>query len=211
MLGILTTAIEYETADSVDELVPWDDWNDDVDVAVHFASDPAQARGMQIGEILTIRPSKKQVEEDYGRSTITTDHTAGWARDEPENGEIKRRRFAKRGDGTRRHGRPPDLALGGPFGHSESWNMGVYPGRGPALISRADMILLPPTKPSAIIFKDPLTPSVVVSDLVVAGETASDTLTVAHAGLSAPGPSTSTTAGSGSLKKSPTSYAPELS
>ena len=27
--------------------------------------------------------------------------------------------------------------------------MGVYPGRGPALISRADMIILPPTTPSA--------------------------------------------------------------
>ena len=27
--------------------------------------------------------------------------------------------------------------------------MGVYPGRGPALISRADMIILPSTKPSA--------------------------------------------------------------
>ena len=33
----------------------------------------------------------------------------------------------------------------GPFGHSESCNMGVYPGRGPALISRADMIILPST------------------------------------------------------------------
>ncbi len=66
----------------------------------------------------------------------------GRARDEPENGEIKKRRYVKRGDGTRRHGRPPDLGLGGPFGHSESWNMGVYPGRGPALISCADMIIL---------------------------------------------------------------------
>ena len=93
---------------------------------------------------------------------------------ERENGEIKKRRYAKRGDGTRRHGRPPDLTLGRPFGHSESsWNMGVYPGRGPALISRADMIILPPTTPSAIIFKDPPTPSVVVSDLVVAADTAS--------------------------------------
>ena len=63
-----------------------------------------------------------------------------------EIGKIKKRRYVKRGDGTRRHGRPPDR---GPFGHSESWNMGVYPGRGPALISRADMITLPPTTPFA--------------------------------------------------------------
>ena len=69
---------------------------------------------------------------------------------ELESGEIKKRRYAKCGDGTRRHGRPPGLTIGRPFGHSESsWNMGVYPGRGPALISRADMIILPPTTPSA--------------------------------------------------------------
>ncbi len=68
---------------------------------------------------------------------------------EPEDGEIKKRRYAKRGDGTRRHGRPPDLTLGRPFGHSESLNMGAYPGRGPALNSRADKIIRPPTTPSA--------------------------------------------------------------
>ena len=34
-------------------------------------------------------------------------------------------------------------SIGRPFGHDESFNMGVYPGRGPALISRADMIILP--------------------------------------------------------------------
>jgi len=36
-------------------------------------------------------------------------------------------------------------SLDGPFGRSDSCNMGVYPGRGPALISRADMIILPST------------------------------------------------------------------
>ena len=102
MPGIFTTAIEFETADSADELVPWGDWNDDVDVAVHFASDPAEARDLQIEEILTIRPSKKQVEEDDGRITITTKHTTGRARDEPKNGEIKKMRFVKRAGGTRR-------------------------------------------------------------------------------------------------------------
>ena len=37
------------------------------------------------------------------------------------------------------------FSIGRPFGHDESFNMGVYPGRGPALISRADMIILPST------------------------------------------------------------------
>ena len=109
-------------------MVPWGDWNDDVDVAVHFATDPAQAQDIQIGEIL-IGPSKKQVEEGDGRTTITTEHVTGRARDDPENGELKKRRFAKRDGGTRRHGRPLDLTLGEPFGHSESWNMKVYAGR----------------------------------------------------------------------------------
>ena len=62
----------------------------------------------------------------------------------PDIGKIKKRRRVRRGDGTKRHGRPPDC---GPFGHIESWNMGVYPGRGPALISRADMIILTPGTP----------------------------------------------------------------
>ena len=207
----VTRVIFFETADSVDEWIPWGEWGDDADVAVQFASDPAQARDIQIGENFAIRPSKERIEEDDGRNATTTEHTTGRLSDEPENGEIKKRRYMKRDGGTRRHGRPPDLTLGGPFGHSESWNMGVYPGRGPALISRADMIILPPTTPSAIIFKDPLTPCVVVSDPVVAGETASDISPVAHAGLSAPGFSTSTTAGSGSSDKSPTPYAPKLS
>ena len=71
---------------------------------------------------------------------------------EVEIGKIKKRRYVKRGGGTRRHGRPPDLTFVGPFGNDASWNMGVYPGRGPALISRADMIILstpPPRTPSA--------------------------------------------------------------
>ena len=143
----VTRVIFFETADSVDEWIPWGEWGDDADVAVQFASDPAQARDIQIGENFAIRPSKERIEEDDGRNATTTEHTTGRLSDEPENGEIKKRRYMKRDGGTRRHGRPPDLTLGGPFGHSESWNMGVYPGRGPALISRADMIILPPTTP----------------------------------------------------------------
>ena len=42
----------------------------------------------------------------------------------PDMGKIRKRRRVRRGDSTKRHGRPPDR---GPFGHSESWNMGVYP------------------------------------------------------------------------------------
>ena len=108
--------------------------------------------------------------------------------------------------------------------------MGVYPGRGPALISRADMIILPSPitidsfafadntfavsvalQSSTTALKNPLTPSVVVSDLVVAGETSSDTFLIAHEGLPAPGFSTSTAAGSGSSNKSPTPCSLKLS
>ena len=121
-------------------------------------------------------------------------------------------------------------SIGRPFGHDESFNMGVYPGRGPALISRADMIILPSpitidsfafadntfavvvdVAPSTTALKNPLTPSVVVSDLVVAGETSSDTFLIAHEGLPAPGFSTSTAAGSGFSNKSPTPCSLKLS
>jgi hypothetical protein len=69
-------------------------------------------------------------------------------------GDIKKKctRGRKRGGYARRHGRPPDLTFVGPCGNDESWNMGVYPGRGPALISRADMIILstPPPAPTTL-------------------------------------------------------------
>ena len=90
----------------------------------------------------------------------------------PDIGKIKKRRRVKRGDGTKRHGRPPDRR---PFGHSKSWNMGVYPGRGPALISRADMIILPPTTPSAITFKNSATLLAGVSGHSAAEDTVTDT------------------------------------
>ncbi len=223
VLGILTTAIEFETADS-DVLVPWGDWNDDVDVAVHLASDPAQSRGMQIGEILTASDSKPvrdsqfennlafdeeddQDEEDDDRNKTTIEHTTGRARD--LNGKIKEWRYAKRGDGTRRHGRPPDLTLGRPLGLSESWNMGVYPGRGPALISRADMIILPPTTPSAITFKDSTTLLVGVSGHSAAEDTVTGTFLSALAVNSTPGPATSTSTRD-EPSKPPSPHAPKL-
>ena len=89
---------------------------------------------------------------------------------------------AKRGGRSRRHGRPPDSPL----------------------VSVA-------LQSSTTALKNPLTPSVVVSDLVVAGETSSDTFLIAHEGLPAPGFSTSTAAGSGSSNKSPTPCSLKLS
>ena len=117
----------------------------------------------------------------------------------------------KRGGGYRRHGRPPDLALRWPFGQqSESWNMGVYPGRGPALISRADMIILPPTTPSAITFNDSATLSVGVSGHSAAGDTVTGTLLSAFAVNSTPGPVTSTAILDDSSIKTPAPPAPKL-
>ena len=129
---------------------------------------------------------------------------------ELECGEIKKRRYAKRGDGTRRHGRPPDLILGRPFGHSESLNMGVYPGHGPALISRADMIILPPTTPSAITFIDSAALSVGVSGNSAAGDTVTGTLLSALAVNSTPGPATSTAIHDDSSIKTSAPPAPKL-
>jgi len=124
-----------------------------------------------------------------------------------EIGKIKKRRYAKRGDGTRRHGRPPDH---GPFGLSESWNMGVYPGRGPALISRADMIILPPTTPSSIIFKDSATLSAGVSGHSAAEDTVTDTFRSTFAVDSTPGPLTPTAMRDETSMEPPAPHAPRL-
>ena len=126
-----------------------------------------------------------------------------------EIGKIKKRRYMKRGDGTRRHGRPPDLTLGGSFGHIESWNMGVYPGRGPALISRADMIILPPTTPPPSRTPPPATTTFCPprADEGVAGPVdvlkgLPRNLFVALSGLSAAGNASPPTANSGIPKSS---------
>ena len=100
-------------------------------------------------------------------------------------GKIKKRRRVKRGDGTKRHGRPPDHR---PFGHSKSWNRGVYPGRGLARISRADMTILTPTTPSAITFKNSATLLAGVSGHSAAEDTVTETFLSTFAVDSTPGP-----------------------
>ena len=117
----------------------------------------------------------------------------------------------KRGDGTRRHGRPPDLTLGRPFGFSESWNMGVYPGRGPALISRADMIILstppPRTAPAPTTLCPPEADEGVASPADVLKGLPRNLLLFALSGLSATGNASPPTAKSG-LPKSSELFAP---
>ena len=123
----------FEAFERSDENVPWDEW---------IPGPVATAEAATLQDINSWHVSNIIPEVTVGKQrTVIRD---GMVVCERENGEIKKRRYAKHGDGTRRHGRPPDLTLGRPFGHSESWNMGVYPGRGPALISRADMIISPP-------------------------------------------------------------------
>ena len=156
-----------EADDSIDELTPWGEWDDDDDVAVQIAPDPAQARDGQIEKSLAIHEAIRvrlwsSIQGDAGPDDMLVIKL--------EMGKIKKRRYVKRGDGTRRHhGRPQDLTPGGSFGHIESWNMGVYPGRGPALISRADMIILPLATPSAIASEDSSTLSAGVSAHSAAG------------------------------------------
>ncbi len=130
---------------------------------------------------------------------------------EPKNGKIKKRRYAKRGGGYRQHGRPPDLTIRRPFGHIESWNMGVYPGRGPALISRADMIILPPTTPSAIASENSSTLSAGVSVHSAAGSSVTGFLLTTFTADSAPGPVTPTAMRDDASLKSPALHAPKLS
>ena len=104
MLGIVTTAMLFK-ADSVDELIPWGEWNDGVDVAVQFAYDP---RDSQIGESLSVHEAARvnswsSIQGDAGPDDLVVVEL-----------EIKKRRYWKRGDGTRRHGRPPDLTFPAP-------------------------------------------------------------------------------------------------
>ena len=187
----------FEAFERSDEFIPWEEWISGPVVTAEAAT----INSWQVSNII--------LEETVGRRRrIIRD---GMVVCERENGEIKKRRYAKRGDGTRRHGRPPDLTLGRPFGHSESWNMGVYPGRGPALISRADMIILPPTTPSAIASENSSTLPAGVSVHSAAGASVTDFLLTTFTVDSAPGPVTPTAMRDDDSLKSPTLHAPKLS
>ena len=124
-------------------------------------------------------------------------------------------------------------SIGRPFGHDESFNMGVYPGRGPALISRADMIILPspitidsfafadntfavvvdvaPFPLSAIASEDPSTLSAGVSVHSAAGASVTGFVFIVFTVDSAPGPVTPTAMRDDASLKSPALHAPKLS
>jgi len=129
----------FESFGRSDETIPWGEWIVESVVDVEAATFQDIMSGQVPNIILEVIIGRRR---SNLRDAIFHD---GMVVRKRELGEIRKRRYMKRGDGTRRHGRPPDLALGGPFGNNVSWNMGVYPGRGPALISRADMIILTPT------------------------------------------------------------------
>ena len=106
-----------------------------------------------------------------------------------------------------RHGESPSE----PWRHAPVINRGAFDSpnhylHAGQLLSRGGTLVGPGNA-----LKNPLTPSVVVSDLVVAGETSSDTFLIAHEELPAPGFSTSTAAGSGFSNKSPTPCSLKLS
>ena len=174
----------FKVVECIDEIIPWD---------VLIAEPVLKAEAAPLQDIESRQVPSLIFELIVGRRrrSIVRDDACldGMVVGELDIGKIKKRRRAKRGDGTKRHGRPPDRR---PFGHSESWNMGVYPGRGPALISRADMIILPPTTPSAITFKDSTTLAVGVSGHSAAGETVTGTFLFVLAVNPTPGPVTST-------------------
>ena len=88
--------------------------------------------------------------------------------------------------------------------------MGVYPGRGPALISRADMITLSPTTPSAITFKDSATLSAGVSGQSAAGASVTGFLLTVFTVDSAPGPVTPTAMRDETPMEPPAPHAPTL-
>jgi hypothetical protein len=137
----------FNVVECIDEIIPWDEL---------IAEPVLKAEAAPLQDIESRQVPSLIIELVVGRRrrSILRENVGlyGMLVRKPEIGMIMKRRYAKRGDGTRRHGRPPDLTLGRPFEFSESWNMGVYPGRGPALISRADMIILstpPPRTPPA--------------------------------------------------------------
>ena len=82
--------------------------------------------------------------------------------------------------------------------------------KSPALISRTDMIMTPPTTPSAITFKDSTTLPAGVSGHSAEGDTVTGTLLSAFAVDSAPGPATPTAIRNESSKKLPAPHAPKL-
>ena len=101
----------FEADDSVDELTPWGKWDDDVDVAVQIAPDPAQARDGQIEKSLAIHEAIRvklwsSIRGDAGPDDLLVAKL--------EFGKIKMRRYVKQDDGTRPHGRPPDLTSPAP-------------------------------------------------------------------------------------------------
>ena len=103
VLEIATRAMLFETDDSIDELTPWGEWDDRVDVAVQFAPDP-EFSGTVVLEIDTMAMLFEAVD--------SVDELIPWlVVIKLEIGKIKKRRYVKRGDGTRRHGRPPDLTF----------------------------------------------------------------------------------------------------
>jgi hypothetical protein len=177
-----------------DEVIPWDEW---------VAEPVVKAEAASLQDIKSRQVPNIILEVIIGRRrSILRENVGlyGMLVREPEIGMIKKRRYVKRGDGTRRHGRPPDH---GPYGLSTSWNTGVYPGRGPALISRADMIILPQTTPSAFTFKDSATVSVGVSGHSAAGDTETGIFLSASTVNSTPGPATSTAIRNESSKMPP--------
>jgi hypothetical protein len=178
------------------------DDDDNLDPEIMTETSPVEFSGIVVFDVVTMAMLFEAVDsvEEFIPWLVVV---------KPEIGKIKKRRYTKRGDGTRRHGRPPDLTLGGSFGHIESWNMGVYPGLGPALISRADMIILPPTTPPPSRTPPPATTTLCPprADEGVAGPVdvlkgLPRNLFVALSGLSAAGNASPPTANSGIPKSS---------
>ena len=192
----------FKIFEHVDEIIPWDELI--AEPVVKAEPEPLQdTESRQVPSIIL------EVIVGRRRRSILRDGDGldGMVVCKPDIGKIRKRRRVRRGDGTKRHGRPPDR---GPFGHSKSWNMGVYPGRGPALISRADMITLPPTTPSAITFKDLATLSAGVFGHSDAEDTVTDTLLSTFAVDSTPGPFTPTAMRDETPMEPPAPHAPTL-
>ena len=190
----------FKIFERVDEIIPWDELTAEPVVKAEAAPlQDIESREVPsiILEVIVGRRRRSILQEGAGLDGVVVC--------KPDIGKIRKRRRVRRGDGTKRHGRPPDR---GPFGHSESWNMGVYPGRGPALISRADMITLPPTTPFATTtLCPPGADEGVAGPVDVLKGLPRNLLLIALSGLSAAGNASPPTAKSG-LPKSPELSAP---
>ena len=100
-----------ESFECFDEIISWDEWISEPVVNAEAAA-VQETKSVQVPNIILEMLIGRR--RSVLRDEIVFD---GMAVREVEIGKIKKRRYVKRGGGTRRHGRPPGLTFVGSFGN----------------------------------------------------------------------------------------------